>query len=514
MNTIKRNLGWLLLSQAATWVVSILLLLIAPRVLGDRGFGQLSFVIVYVSFFDLLANFGINSFLVKTIARDTTSVGRYVTNALVMKMIMTGILICVALGLGAILGFEQTTMMLVGAYCIGMIFNSFGITIGAALTGLQQMAGPARWNIIQCYVGGLGSLIILANHGSLLAYALLFNISFAIPIPANLRRLWPHLRGNHAIEVRLWKEILKGGLPFFVLASLLVVYGTIDIPLLQAFTGSEQVGWYALAYRWVGVPAFFAAAVAGAYFPALSAEGLRMTPTFADLANRAVRLVVFVATPAAIGIALIAGPFMTLLYGPEFQNAVPLLRILALHIPIVSLDIILGSVVIAADRQRSWVMVSVAAAIINPLLNLAAIPLTQRLFHNGAIGAAIITVLTELILMVGAIALRPAGVLDKTTINTLVRVAFASLAMVPVVLALGSAPLAVLILAGVVTYAAASLALRTISVQEIKDLVGGYLGRGRRKPTVWPDPNPGDVVLNAAPLTEDPMLIDQLTRFT
>ena len=118
-------------------------------------------------------------------------------------------------------------------------------------------------------------------------------------------------------------------------------------------------------------------------------------------------------------------------------NAVPLLRILALHIPIVGLDIILGSVVIAADRQRQWVMVSVTAAVFNPLLNLAAIPLTQRLLHNGAIGAAVITVMTELILMVGAISLRPQGVLDKSTIQMLLRITLASLAMVPVVLALG-----------------------------------------------------------------------------
>src|SRR6266508_4795688 len=206
MNVIKRNLGWLLFSQVATWVVSILILVIAPRVLGDHQFGQLSFVIVYVSFFDLVANMGTNSFLVKTIARDTTCVGRYVVNAIVMKLVMAAFLIFVALGLGAAFGFSRTTMLLTAAYCIGLLLNVVGITIGAALTGLQLMAGLARWNIIQCYVGGLGSLVILINHGPLLAYAILFNLSFILPIPANLWRLWPHIGKSHAIDVRLWKE--------------------------------------------------------------------------------------------------------------------------------------------------------------------------------------------------------------------------------------------------------------------------------------------------------------------
>ena len=350
MNSIRRNLAWLLLSQAATWVVSVAALLVVPRMLGDDVFGQLAFVIVYLSFFDLLGNLGINSFLVKAIARDTSSVGRYVVNAILLKFVLTTTLLAVGFGLGFALGFSHTTIVLLCAYSIGLLINVVGLTIGAALTGLQQMAELAKWNMLQGYVGGLGSLLILMNHGSLVAYAIFFNLSFIIPIPANLRRLWPHIRKNHSVDVRLWPEIVKGGLPFFVLAALIVVYGTIDIPMLQAMTGSEEVGWYALAYRWVSVPAFFAATVAGVFFPALSAEGVKVTAAFTGLANRALRLVVIVATPAAVGIALIAEPFLTLLYHGEFQNAVPLLRILALHIPVVGFDIILGC---GRDGRRS-----------------------------------------------------------------------------------------------------------------------------------------------------------------
>ena len=386
MNPIKRNLGWLLFSQAATWVVSISLLLVAPRELGDKTFGQLSFVIVYVSFFDLIANMGTNTFLIKSIARDTANIDKYVVNAVAMKLTIATVATGVALVIGALLGLSHTMMVLIVAYCIGMVLNSIGTTIGAALSGLQLMASLARWNMLQCYVGGLGSVAVLLNHGSVVWYAIVFNLSFIIPIGPNLHKLWPYLGVHKRVKPRLWKEILRGGLPFFVLAALLVVYGTIDIPLLQALTGSEEVGWYALAYRWVSVPAFFAATVGTAFFPALSAEGVALSPAFSSLANRAVRICVFVATPAAIGIALIAGPFLHLLYGNEFHQAVPLLRILALHIPIVSMDIILGSVAMAADRQRQWVIVSVIATVFNPLLNFAAIPGSQHLFHNGAIG--------------------------------------------------------------------------------------------------------------------------------
>ena len=51
---------------------------------------------------------------------------------------------------------------------------------------------------------------------------------------------------SHGIDygrVRLWGSLA------FILAGLLVVYGTIDVLLLHAFTGNEEVGWYSLAYR-------------------------------------------------------------------------------------------------------------------------------------------------------------------------------------------------------------------------------------------------------------------------
>ncbi len=372
------------------------------------------------------------------------------------------------LALAVALDLPATTTQLIAVSCIGLFINSVGISIGAGLTGLQLLAGVARWNMIQGVVGGLTSLVILEHNGSLILATLALNLSFLIPIPANLRKIWPYLKADHRVTYRLCNEIFRGGIPYFILAALLVVYGTIDIPILQALTGSDEVGWYALAYRWVSVPALFAVTVATAFFPALSAEGRRVGTAFTQLANGALRLVVFVATPAAVGIALIAQPFLDVLYHGEFNEAVSLLRILAIHIPIVGLDVILGSTVMAADRQRSWVRVSVVASMFNPLLNLFAIPWSEQLFGNGAIGAAIVTVLTELMLMVGAIALRPAGVLDRATLNALLRMILASLTMVPVVLALGSAPLVVLVVAGAVTYGLASVALRTISFADLR----------------------------------------------
>ena len=146
-----------------------------------------------------------------------------------------------------------------------------------------------------------------------------------------------------------------------------------------------------------------------------------------------------------------------------------MLRILALHIPFVAMDMILGIALIARDRQKQWLIVGCLAAVFNPVVNLGLIPFTTRVFDNGAIGAAIATVATEGLMMAGAIYLRPKGVLDRTTAGFLGRCLLAAVCILPVGVLFRDAPLLLQIVIGVVTYGLASLALRTTSAGQVRD---------------------------------------------
>src|SRR3954464_13508019 len=67
---VVRNMIWLLLSQVTSWAASILILIAAPRFLGDTNYGTLQFAVVFVSFFMLLATLGSDTYIVKMTARD------------------------------------------------------------------------------------------------------------------------------------------------------------------------------------------------------------------------------------------------------------------------------------------------------------------------------------------------------------------------------------------------------------------------------------------------------------
>lgn len=477
MSALTRNIFWLLVSQLATWSITLVMLVVAPRAYGPEGFGILSFAVAYIGFFALAAGFGSGAYLTKSIARDRDSLAHDVYNALIMKVITLTVLSAVAIGAVAALGQNRTTVVVVAIACLGMWFAVLNEVVAGALAGLERMARPALWATLQIYVAsGLG-LLVIANDWGIEWYAMTVAIAGVVPLAANLWTLRHDLRQHGGIDLARWRVILRGGFPLMILGAFLLVYGTTEIPILKAISGEEVVGWYGVAYRWVAIPMFIATAVMNAYFPRLSALGRNPDGEFAFHANRALRLVMFVSVPAAAGITAIAPSLMEFFYRGRFDESVLLMQILSIQIPLTALDSVLVMLLVATDRVRGFVIVAGIAAALNPLMCLVAIPLAERIGPNGAVGAAIVTNVTELIVLVGALRLRPAGVLDRSTTGPIVRGVAAALVMIAAVVAVSDLHLFVQIAVGLIVYVVVALGAGAVRRDDLSELVSKFRSR-------------------------------------
>jgi O-antigen/teichoic acid export membrane protein len=499
MNTITRNALTLFTQQIAVWGLSFLVIIVVPNVLGEVDFGRWAFAMAFVGFFGLVGSLGTYTFMLKTTARDASQVGLYAFNGLLMKLSVCGVLGLVAIGTGALLGYESTTMLLVVAASLSMILTLSNEVVQGAMHGMERMARPALWTVVQQYVGVGLSLGVIAVGGGVVGYGFALVPALLIPLVANLHALRGPISASRHVDFALWKTIAVGGLPYLAWSAILFVYGSIDMLMLRPTAGEVTVGWYSLAYRWVSLPVLVASTASTAMFPQLSAHGVDVNERFLSVSNRAIKFVAFSALPVAAGVAVLARDIIDTFYDGKFQESVPLIIILGLHIPIVVVDVVLGMVLIASDRQKQWVIVGCIAAVLNPLLNLAAIPLTIRWYDNGAIGAATVTVFTELLMMSGALKLRPRGVLDRSTLSYIARSAVATVAVVAVCLGVYDAGIIVKVLLGGVTYVIAALALRTASWSQV-----ALLRSRLRHPQQAPEAPEGSPLEPSAPASERP----------
>lgn len=474
MTTISRNLTWLLVSQVATWTMSLVVVLVVPHFLGAAGFGELAFAFAYVGFFQLAGSLGTSAYMTREIARDHTLLGSLTVNAFVLKFVAATVLSFLAIGLAVVLDFDELVVKLVVIGCAGMYFFLWNEVFAGALNGLQRMGKMSAWATITVYVSSIAGILVLARGGDVITYAIVLAVTGTITVIANGVMVLPLVRGHWRLDAVVWKRLVVGGAPLMLLLIFNQIYSTLDVPLLAALTSTTIVGWYVLAYRWAAIPIFIAGAVMGSHYPEMSRLGKHPGPEFANLVNRAVKLTLLASTPAAVGLAVVAPNLIELFYEPEFSGAARPLQILALQIPITGMDTILATALIASDRLRKYLFVAAGAAILNPFVCAALIQMSDRLWDNGAIGAAIATALTEIAVMTCAICLSSKGVMDRATVSWALRCTLAGLAILPAALIDGDGALvlAAQVVSGVVLFGVAAVLLRVTSIETVRSLLG------------------------------------------
>lgn len=457
----------MLISQVFTWGLSIILLVAAPRVLGNAAFGRLSFSGAFVAFFGLVAAMGSQTYLVKATARDQSMVSQLVFNTLLLNGVLSSLMTGAALAVAYALGYQQSVMPLIALACIAMIFLTLDIPANSGFQGLQRMGGLAATAALQEIVFTAIAVFVLWRGYGVTWYAAAYTISCGVQFSANLIRFRSHLAGAH-LDFGIWRAVVKGGLPFLVGNAVLLLYGTIDIPLLQRLADDDTVGWYVIAYRWVGLPVFFASIVVTAILPSLAARGLKLPCEFITQANKALRLVFVVSAPLSVGIALVSRDVLDILYAGKVMKAVPVMQILAIHLPVVSITMVLATVLVATDRQRTWIIWGCVAFVFNIGLNFLVIPWSIHRFGNGAIGAALVTVGTEFVVMLGAARMRPTGILDRAAALFCLRCLIASAMMIPPVLVISHAWFGYKVALGAAVFVASALGLRLVSADDIR----------------------------------------------
>ena len=489
---VVRNIIGLLINQLGTWTVTLVMTFVVPPYLGVQIYGLFAFVGTYTGFFALGISLGIGTYLTWRIAREPKQASRLTLNTLLMQIPLGLLWGVIGIVVFTRLDNRLIATELVGVMMIGTVLSALSSTCMSALNGLQIMRTPAFMTLGISAIATALIVVVIQLHQSVVVIAVCGLSVQAAGTLIMLAYTQRKLGLRSQIELRLWPKLVAGGLPFFMWSVVLLFYWQVDIIQLKAMVGDTVVGWYAVANRIIGIPVFLPNIVVTAILPALSRERTAESPTFRAITSRALRLVVLVNVPACVGTVMLATGFVGLLHYPStFDQISPLIVILAVNMPLVALDMVLGTVLISLGKQKSWTVVGIVACVANPLVNLWAIPFTQHFYGNGAIGASFTSILSEVIMFVGALILRPRGVFTRWDVWYMFRCLLAASIMVPAVWGLSTrAGVGILpaVCYGVLVYALAAYALQVVRNEDFKALagaVGARVGAGGTTRLDW-----------------------------
>jgi O-antigen/teichoic acid export membrane protein len=404
-------------AQIITWASSFILMMFLPRYLGAEAYGRLYFAISLTALGGLFIDLGIGGFFVKEVARDRTKVNRFFMDSAGLRItawlvVMAGMfLYSLATGYQA----ESMTILLVLGF--GKLLESISDLAHKVFQSFERLSYRSVAVIVErVSLAAVAVAMLLMGFGTV-AIALVMTFSVLLNFITCVILLPKLVRLKIQIQPTMWKPLLRGALPFLISTFFSFVYFRIDVLMLSAMAGDLVVGWYGAPYRLFDTLMFFPVILHMAMFPVLSRLWRESREGFVRTARQALNITIIVASAIAFLLVLLSRPIVEMLFGlGDYANSVILLQGLALCLPVVYVNFVVGTVNTCADKQKELAFVSMAATAVNIGLNFLMIPIFQRLHGNGAIGAMIATLITELCVMVMNIYLLPRETFVKTNL--------------------------------------------------------------------------------------------------
>jgi len=461
--SVARNIAILAASRVVTWVAAFAFAIAQARYLGPGRFGELSVALTYAALLAIVMDFGLGTQLSRMVAQRSRGHDEALAATLQVRiglwlMVTPAVwLATVALGYSADL--RQTILVLAAS----VLLSGAGSTVASFLQGREEFLLPAIASVGQGLTAAGVGVLVLVTRPDITAVAYAFVAAAAVNLAVLLLdrrvRQWLWLR----VDRRSALDLLRSAVPLGVYSIATTFYFAVDMVMLARLAPAENVGWYAAAYRPFSAATILPTIVAGTVlYPVLSRLSLGSRDELRAVIEKALTVLTLSGAGVALVFALFAERIVALLYQAQpYAETAGALRLLAPGLLFIYLNWILAIALLGLRLERRLIVMALTVAVLNPLMNLAAIPLFREQ------GAAFTTSLTELIVLVWLVRMMPRDLLRVASVPVGAKAAVAAIFTAIVLMPVRDQPLLLTVPLAMALYAAVALVMRTVTAREL-----------------------------------------------
>jgi O-antigen/teichoic acid export membrane protein len=394
---IAKNTIALYIAQIVIALQGIALSIVIARQLGDVVLGQYSFAVALSTIFGVFYTLGYPVLIAREVARAKSLASKYLGNIIIVQAFLSVVvfgLLAIVVKLMAYPGDTVIVLLIFGLY---QIFFSFSSIFQATFVAFERMEYVAIGQITSAVV-----TLALAVTATFLGYGLIviasaFLVGGVFQLVLNIIVcVKKFARPRLALDLDFSKTAFKVALPLTVMQIASIIYIRISTVMLSVMKGDEAVGWLTAAFNIVfmltPIPVLFMQAI----FPKMSVDALSSIESLKRSTDRTMRLMIAFGLPLAAGTTLVANRVIPVFFGQEFDNSIITLQIMAWYIFFAFLYIPFSNILVAMNRQNSWLVLACGGANLQVILSLVLIP------YFSYKGAAIVFVITGFGLFAGS----------------------------------------------------------------------------------------------------------------
>ena len=412
--TVARNALFLLMGQAATTALGVVVNALLGRSLGAADFGLLFLVTSISALPYVVVEWGQTSYVVAEVARRRTDAGELIGTSLALR-VAGGLAACVVTATVMwLLGYDLRTRLLATALVLATLplFLAQGCTM--AFRGHERMDYDASTSVLAKLFAAAIILPTLLLGGRVLGVIVAQGLAGVATLGVAfflLRRLQvPRLRATLATS----RELLAGGAPLVVFSLGVVVQQYVDAVVISKLASVTVVGCYGAARTFGGVLVAPVLVLGASLYPRLSLLFSAEPEQFRQETRAAMRPLLTVGMLTAVGTYLFADVAVALVYSKKgFGNAVVVLQAIAPSILLLTMGMFFGTILNVARRRRALALAKVVSIVVGVPLAFLLIPWSQARFGNGGIGAALVSSGVEVVMLALCLPLVPRGILDR-----------------------------------------------------------------------------------------------------
>lgn len=482
--TILRNASSLFGAQLLTWITALAGMVFVARHLGPAISGQLFLATSIWTIVSIFIDLGMNTALVKQIARTPESTPRlFATTVLIrLGMFIPG---CLLVGVySSAMGYTLEAIAVIFLIGIAQLFWSLGNACNAVLQGIESMEYMSIADVASKVVNAILSIVAIYMDFGLLSFVIITVFSALVGLTIQLMAVWrvypPILHFNITEGIAM----MRSGLPYLLSGASLVIYGQLDVFMLSHLVDTQAVGWYSVASRLFGTLLFIPSIFVTVLFPSLSRAHVSDPSSLIQFIRRSFDLMLLISVPVGLGLIVIGQPAIDLLFGAAFAPGGQVLSMFGIVAIFSYLNILSARYLYAIDRQKIWAFVMLAATLVTIPLNLLLIPWCDQILNNGALGGVLSFIITEGAMLIIALFLLPRGALGRQNAYTAFKIVLAGMLMAGSAWFFRDQFIAIPIAVGIVTYTPLVLFLRILPSEEIKllsELVRSRFQRSAQK---------------------------------
>lgn len=384
-NTIIQIIGKIIAT-----ILGLVIIAVMARYLKANGFGQYTTVMTFLSFFGIMADFGLTLITSQMISQPGNDRAALLNNLFSLRLISAVIF----LGLAplTIFFFPYEPIIKLGVAVTGLSF--FFVALNQILVGWFQknltMTVVAAAEVASRLVLLGGVILTVYLNLGLLSILVATVISSALSFIMHYWFARRFIIIGWQVDLAVWRDIIKKSWPLGVTIFFNLIYLRADIFILSLLKSQSEVGVYGATYKVIDVLTTLPFMFAGLILPILTAEWAnRNFFKFNAVLQKSFDALIILAIPLVVGAQFTAEPLMVLVAGENFRSAGAVLRILILAIGFIFAGCLLAHAVIALDKQRKLIIAYSFTALTALIGYLAFIPLYSYY------GAAWVTVYSE-----------------------------------------------------------------------------------------------------------------------